>query len=160
VRKILSMVFIFTILLVGCNSAKAIEDVFNTEMKTNKETNNYTIIKKVQEESYGIILFTSDKINNQVSIGYFEKYDNEWEWLKTTYCASDWSMDGESKGKPYIYCGTVFEPKFSKIFVGENEAEIIELEGSKRVWYYLSENLNEKIKAVLIDGSEEWIKNM
>lgn len=66
-RKILSMVLIFTIILVGCNSAKTIEDVFNTEMKTNKETNNYTIIKKVQEESYGIIFFTSDEINNQVS---------------------------------------------------------------------------------------------
>jgi len=155
VKKLFGMIFIiFPLLLFGCVGFNSIDDAFYNV--TTSWDSKVDIIKTIENENYGIAFFTSD--NSRISLGYFEKEDKKWEWINTSNCTSIWSMNAESE--PYIYCGTILEPKIAKVYVGDKEAEIIELEGSKRVWYYLSKNVNERIKVVLIDGSEEWVKQM
>ncbi len=131
-------------------------------MKSLEDVDGYNLIKQVEKDN--VILFTSyiegyEQNNNQLNIAYFNKINNEWAWHKTASCNGEWS--GTLENKPYIWCGTLTEPRHIKVYVGDTEANIIEVDGGiKRVWYHLSEDENEEIKVVLADGSEEWLREI
>lgn len=153
---------LFTFLLVGCNNSNTMEDVFHKEMKDLEDVDDYNLIEQVEKDN--IILFTSyieddEQNNSQLNIAYFNKINGEWTWQKTAGCNDKWS--GTSGDKPYIWCGTLTEPRHKNVYVGGAEANIIEMEGDiQRVWYHLSEDEDEEIKVVLTDGSEEWLKEL
>ncbi|MFD1737960.1 hypothetical protein ACFSCX_15595 [Bacillus salitolerans] len=155
-------IFLLAILITGCSKDNTMEDVFHKEMKELKDVDDYRLVKEVEEDH--IILFTSytkgdEQNNNHLQIVHFNKVNNDWVWDKTTSCNGKWSALLESK--PYIWCGTLTEPRHEKVYVGDNEAKMIEVDvGAERVWYHLSVNENEDIKVVLTDGSEEWLKEV
>lgn len=157
------LIILLAVLLIGCNNNKTMEDVFHKQMKSLEDVDDYNLIKQVEKDK--IMLFTSyiegggEQNNNQLQIGYFNKVNNEWVWVKTASCNDKWS--GTLGDKPYVWCGTLTEPRYDKVYVGDFEANIIEVDGNmKRAWYHLSENENANIKVVLTDGSEEWLKEV
>ncbi|MGD6775012.1 hypothetical protein [Sutcliffiella horikoshii] len=156
------LLLIVTLFLGGCNNANSMEDVFHKEMKSLEDVDDYSLIKKVEEDN--IILFTSyiqedEENNNHIKIGHFKKTDSGWVWDKTANCNGKWS--GTLENMPYLWCGTLTEPRHEKVYVGDTEAKMIEVDGGvKRVWYHLNENENEEIKVVFTDGSEEWLKEV
>lgn len=163
-RKLIGLPFIMIILLFGCSGMKSIEDAFHKEMKANDELDEYTLLHQNQKDTNGIILYTAtiegaaSYENEAIHIGYFEKKGGKWEWLDSTNCDGKWKgIIGE---EPSIYCGTLTEPGYSDVYVDGTRAEIIEVEGEKRVWVYIGSELNPTIKAELEDGSEEWFKKM
>lgn len=160
-RKTVTML-LFTVLLVGCNNSNTIEDVFHNEMKDMGNVNAYNLIEQVERDN--VILFSAsieggEENSNLLQIAFFNKVGNKWMWKKTNSCSDKWSVAVENK--PYIWCGTLTEPRHQNVYVGDAEATIIEVEGdTQRVWYHLSEGENEEIKVVLSDGSEEWLKEL
>ncbi|WP_262370635.1 hypothetical protein [Sutcliffiella horikoshii] len=162
-KKIIYIVLSLSVLLlVGCNSPKTMEEAFHKEMKSLKDVDDYTLVKQIEKDN--VILFTSyiegdEENNEQLNIVHFNKVNNEWFWDKTASCNDKWS--GKLGDKPYIWCGTLTEPRHDIVYVGDTKANVIEVEGGiERVWYHLSENDNEEIKVVLADGSEEWLKEV
>ncbi|WP_252183249.1 hypothetical protein [Rossellomorea vietnamensis] len=155
-------ILLLAALLVGCNNAKTMEDAFYKEMNRLEDVDDYNLLKKVEKDN--VILFNTyiegdEQNNEQLIISYFKKGNKEWVLDKAAACYDEWSA--YLGDKPYIWCGTLTEPAQDKVYVGDAEANIIEVEGSsKRVWYHLSENENEEIKVKLTDGTEEWLKKV
>jgi hypothetical protein len=159
----LIILFMFVLLLVGCNSPKTMEEAFHDNMQNNNDVEEYKLVEKVEEDN--VIIFTShseeeDYNNNQPKLAYFTRSDDNWVWDKTNICQLDkWS--GNLDEEPYLWCGTLTEPRHEKVFVGDVEAKVIEMnDGIKRVWYHMSKNNNEEIKVILTDGTEEWLKEV
>lgn len=151
---------IFILFLASCQSSKATVEVFHEEMKNSEEVDRYNLVELVEEDN--IIMYTSESVdgNEQNKIAYFTKNDSEWAWTKTGVCPLDeWSANLEDQ--PYIWCGTLTEPRHKEVLVGGTHVKSIHLQdGIRRAWYHLSENNNEDIKVVLTDGSEEWLKEV
>ncbi len=161
-KKYALFLVVVSIFLGGCNNTNSMQDVFHKEMKGLEDVDDYSLINIVEEDN---IIFYSyvqegENNNNQINIGYFNKINGEWFWDKTASCKGKWS--GTFGNTPYIWCGTLTEPRHEKVYVGDKEAKIINVDdGVQRVWYHLSENINDKeIKIVLTDGSEEWLKEV
>lgn len=158
-KKIFS-VLLMTILLAGCSNSKTMEDVFHNEIKNMGNVNAYNLIEQVERDN--VILFSAsieggEENSNLLQIAFFNKVNNEWTWQKTTSCSDKWSVALENK--PYIWCGTLTEPRHQNVYVGDAEANITEVDGgNRRVWYHLNEDENKAIKVVSADGSEEWLK--
>ncbi|WP_406945990.1 hypothetical protein ACJA3J_08210 [Halobacillus sp. SY10] len=162
-----TFILLFTLLLVGCNSPNTMEEVFHNNMKSNKDVDDYKIVEIVREDN--IIIFTSHSENEAINeyhnneqpkLAYFTRHNDEWIWSKTGECPLDkWSAN--LVGEPYLWCGTLTEPRHEKVVVGDNNAKIIEMsEAVSRTWYHLSEKNNEEVKVILKDGSEEWLKEV
>ncbi|WP_456272398.1 hypothetical protein [Bacillus sp. AK031] len=155
-------ILVLVALLIGCNDPKTMEEAFYKEMNRLEDVDDYNLIKKVEKDN--VILFNTyiegDEHNNeQLIIGYFSKGNNGWVLDKAAACYDEWSA--YLGDKPYIWCGTLTEPAHDKVYVGDAEANIIEVEGSiERVWYHLSESDNEEIKVILTDGTEELLKEV
>jgi hypothetical protein len=152
-------------LLVGCSKPKTMEDLFHKTMKTHDDLDDYALVKAVEEDN--VIIFTStskdgDEYSNEhPKLAFFNKEKDDWVWEKTAVCNLDsWSAT-TGDGTPYLWCGTLTEPKYEKVLVSESEAKMIDMnDGVKRVWYHLSDNKNEEIKAILVDDTEEWLKEV
>ncbi|WP_377929860.1 hypothetical protein [Bacillus salitolerans] len=91
-------------------------------MKSNKEIETNTIVKKVESENNGIVHFTfhveGDEKNNEIiHFGYFEKEKNIWERIKTISDCSEWSIISND-GEHFIYSGIINVFKYSKIIIG------------------------------------------
>ncbi|TYS61705.1 hypothetical protein FZC74_01305 [Sutcliffiella horikoshii] len=161
-KSIYIVLFSSVLLLVGCNP-KTMEEVFDHEMKNNKDVDEYKLVEKVEEDN--VIIFTSHKEDDdynkdQPKLALFVKSGDEWLWKKTNVCQLD-KWNGNLDGEPYIWCGTITEPRHENVIVGDTEAEMIEMnDGIKRVWYHMSKNRNEEIKVILTDGTEEWLKEV
>ncbi|MGM0847323.1 MAG: hypothetical protein ACQEUT_20485 [Bacillota bacterium] len=160
-KSIYIVLFSSVLLLVGCNP-KTMEEVFHDEMK-NKDVDEYKLVEKVEEDN--VILYTSqtkddDYYNYHPKLAFFTKSEDKWLWKRTNVCRLDeWSVNLD--GDPYIWCGTLTEPRHEKVIVGDTEAEMIEMnDGVRRVWYHMSKNRNEEIKVILTDGTEEWLKEV
>lgn len=158
-RKIVTML-LFTVLLVGCNNSKTMEDVFHNEMKNMEDVDSYNLIEQVEKDN--VIIFSSaidgnEENSNLLQIAVFNKVNNKWTWQKSASCSDEWSVTlGD---KPNIWCGTLTEPKHQNVYIGDAEANITEVDDSnQRVWYHLNEDETEEIKVVLTDGTEEWLK--
>ncbi|CQR45912.1 hypothetical protein BN1058_00154 [Paraliobacillus sp. PM-2] len=159
--KLFLFVILFPLLLIGCSSPNTMEEVFHHKMENNKEIESYELVEMVEEDQ--VIIFTAyteeDDNKDQPMLAYFTKPNDKWTWTRTSSCSSEWS--GNVGSEPYLWCGTVTEPKYEKVIVGDTEAKLIAMnDGTKRVWYQLSQNKNEEIKAILTDGSEEWLKEV
>ncbi|WP_409253318.1 hypothetical protein V1502_05220 [Bacillus sp. SCS-153A] len=160
-KSIYIVLFLSALMLVGCNGPKTMEEVFHDEMKNNKDVDEYKVVEKVDEDN--VIIYTSqtkddDYNNNHPKLAFFTNSDEKWLWEKTVVCPLDeWSVNLD--GEPYIWCGTLTEPRHEKVIVGDTEVEIIKMnDGIKRGWYQMSKNKNEEIKVILTDGTDEWLK--
>nr|WP_232214226.1 hypothetical protein [Bacillus sp. SG-1] len=158
--KIISGTLIFILFLAGCQSSNTAVEVFHEEIKNNEEVDRYKMVEFVEEDN--IIMYTSETLegNEQINIAYFTKSHSEWAWTKTGVCPLDeWSANLEDE--PYLWCGTLTQPRHKEIVVGGTTVESIRLQdGIRRAWYHLSENNNEEIRVILTDGSEEWLKEV
>lgn len=149
-------IIVFAFVYKEGSKARTPEQAFKQEMNSS-DYGSYKILNKVNKKDWSVIFFTGS--NHLISLGYFKKENNNrWSWIETVNCSSKWS--GRTDRKPFIWCGSIAEPKYSKVFVEKNEADIVKVEGNKRVWFYVGGNQNPKIKAVLEDGSVEWFKEM
>ena len=60
---------------------------------------------------------------------------------------------------PYIFSGTINDDSISKVFVGEEPAKIIEVDGDKRFWYAISHVKDAEVIRVKKDGTQEVVED-
>ncbi|WP_212376998.1 hypothetical protein [Alkaliphilus sp. B6464] len=59
---------------------------------------------------------------------------------------------------PYIYSGAISNKTISEVYVGEEPAKIIEVEGDKGFWYAISDIKDVQVKIVKNGGTQEIIE--
>ncbi|ATP40761.1 hypothetical protein CSE16_12265 [Solibacillus sp. R5-41] len=57
--------------------------------------------------------------------------------------------------EPYIYSCAINDNSIAKVYAGDEQATIIDVEGEKRFWFAISPIKYVKVKVVKIDGTEE-----
>ncbi|GIP27227.1 hypothetical protein J23TS9_23570 [Paenibacillus sp. J23TS9] len=62
--------------------------------------------------------------------------------------------------EPYIFSGTINDNSISKVFVGEEQAKIIDVDGDKRYWYAISHVKDAVVKRVKKDGTQEVVEEI
>jgi hypothetical protein len=157
-KKLLIILLLIPMLLLGCNKENTIEESFHSGMSNLEEIQSYSIIELDERNSDGFVIHTrtTEEQYKMVRLAYFKKENNEWKWIDTVNCEDLWTKGGH--GESSYYCGVITEPKYNAVFVGEKEANLINLNETKRVWYYLSDNLDDKIQGKLLDGTYVWFK--
>lgn len=168
-NSMICVTILFLLFLIGCSQSKEqeFEDFFHAEMEKTKEEYGeefdytyslvYTKVHQLNQHHDSIAIFTEHNPNgNQIFIAYFEKVNGKWEWKQTRGAEWDSAVQWSSMSEePYIYSGTLTDDTITDVFVGDEPAEIIEVEKGKRFWYAISDVQDVKVKAIKEDGSEE-----
>lgn len=61
---------------------------------------------------------------------------------------------------PYIYAGTIRDNTITKVYVGNQNARIITVEGAKRFWYAVSDTKVAEVKIEKSDGTQEVVRQI
>ena len=168
-NSMICVTILFLLFLIGCSQSKEqeFEDFFHAEMEKTKEEYGeefdytyslvYTKVHQLNQHHDSIAIFTEHNPNgNQIFIAYFEKVNGKWEWKQTRGAEWDSAVQWSSMSEePYIYSGTLTDDTIIDVLVGDEPAEIIEVENGKRFWYAISDVQDVKVKAIKEDGSEE-----
>lgn len=147
------------------------EAFFRTEMeRIHKEEKGYSyklihtdknVIQDHIEDR--IVVFKEQDINGeQIFLAYFEKVENRWEWKQTR--GAEWGDPINwqfSMQFPYTYIGALDNPEISNVYVGNQLATMLHVEGEKRFWYFITnEEAIQTVKVVREGGTEEVLEEM
>lgn len=157
--------------LVGCSMNQSFEDYFHNEMEENKkdyeEEVNYSYSLVHQEQNVvnpgdAIAIFTENNRNGeQIFIAYFEQENGTWYWQQTRGAEWDTPVKWSSMNKvPYIYSGAISDGPIKEIYVGREQAKIIDVEDDKRFWYAISKRKDVDVKFIKENGNEEIIEEI
>ncbi|WP_342604173.1 hypothetical protein [Peribacillus sp. FSL E2-0159] len=154
-RKFYCLFIVLMFILFGCSKDQSFDSFFQSKMNEMEGKGKYSLIQKMENENNALAVFTTED-NKKIYIAYMEKIDRKWEWRKTRGTEWDtpqkWSVMDTA---PYIYSGAISDPSISKVLVGNDEAEIIEVKGNNRFWYFTGKTMDEKVTTIKVDGSEE-----
>ncbi|MFD9627353.1 hypothetical protein [Peribacillus muralis] len=154
-RNFYCLVIVLMFIFFGCSKDQSFDRFFQLKMSEMEGEGGYSLIQKMENENNALAVFTTEH-NKKIYIAYMEKIDNKWEWRKTR--GTEWKTPQKwsvTDIAPYIYSGALSDSSISKVLVGNDEAEIIEVKGNKRFWYFTGKSMNEKITTIIVDGSEE-----
>lgn len=158
IKKIsVSTIILGLALLVGCTSNQSFEDYFHKKMeeinKEYDEEGNYSYSLVYQEQNVvhqndAIAIFTENNLNGeQIFIAYFEQENGQWSWKQTR--GADWDTPeiwSSMKNIPYIYSGAISDNSIKEVYVGQEQAKIIDVVGGKRFWYAISSEKDAEVK--------------
>ena len=93
---------------------------------------------------------------------YFEKEENKWKWKggnghSWEHQYINWT---NTQRQPYIYSGAISDDAVAGVLVKQSKATIIDIEGNKQFWYAIGDNLDEVVKYIYQDGTEEVIESV
>lgn len=161
------LVFLFVLFLFGCSNEITFEEYFHEEMQKHedREKRPYSLVyqnENVVHESDAIVIFEESNPNGeQIFIAYFEKVNGNWQWRQTRGAEwndrVNWSHMDKS---PHIYSGATLDETISEIKVGDQKAEIITVDGDKRFWFAIINQVDVEIKFVMVDGTEKYIESI
>ncbi|MGM0901691.1 MAG: hypothetical protein ACQEXB_11435 [Bacillota bacterium] len=172
IKKIAILTIILgLVLLVGCTSKKSFEDYFHKEMEKSKkeydEEVNYSYSLVHQEQNVvhqndAIAIFTENNPNGeQIFIAYFEQENGHWNWKQTRGAEWDTPVKWSSMNKiPYIYSGAINDNSIKEVYVGQEQAKIIDVVGDKRFWYAISNEKDVEVKMEKEDGTQQVIEEI
>lgn len=130
------------------------------KMHFGQKNNSYTLIHtemNVSQENDAVAIFTEqNQQGEQIFIAYFEKESDKWNWIRTT--GTEWNSPVRWTSMhqiPYIYAGTIRDNAITKVYVGNKNAKIITVEGTKRFWYVVSNTEWAEVKIEKGDGTQE-----
>ncbi|PYF06805.1 hypothetical protein [Ureibacillus chungkukjangi] len=161
------LIILTVVLLAGCVKEETLEEYFHKEMTKNldaevvKETNySYALVHQelnVVHENDGIAIFTQNSTDGeQIYIAYMEKEKGIWNWRQSRGAEWDtpvkWSAMHQS---PYIYSGAISDNAIKKVYAGDIQAKIIQIEGDKRFWYANSSEKDVEVKMEMLDGTQQ-----
>ncbi|MEC0240377.1 hypothetical protein P4H66_10995 [Paenibacillus dokdonensis] len=170
-RRLLSLIFIFAVFLVACSNEQTFDDFFYAKMEKHKKDfdeevhYSYSLVhqeENIVKENDAIAIFRENNLQgDQIFIAYFERENGVWKWKNTR--GAEWNSFvqwSSMQDEPYIFSGTINDNSISKIFVGEEPAKIIEVDGDKRFWYAISHVKDAEVKRVKIDGTQEVVEEI
>ncbi|SHG88650.1 hypothetical protein [Ornithinibacillus halophilus] len=147
------------------NSFEAFFHQSMEEMNKLEEKHSYNLIStefNVVHANDAIAIFTEEKDQEeQIYIAYFEKLRNQWEWNQTR--GSEWNTPvnwSSMKQKPYIFSGPLSDHSIKEVYVGEEQAKIIEVNGDKRFWYAISPVEEVDVIIVTEDGNRKILEEV
>lgn len=144
------------------------KEFFHQEMEkmhSNENNYSYTLIHSelnlVQNDDAIAIYKEDNSQGEQIFIAYFEKQDNQWEWKQTRgaqwHSRVNWSSMSE---KPYIYSGLIRDISVKEVYAGDEQAEIITIQGDKRFWYAISPVKETEVMIVEDNGNKKFIEEV
>ncbi|PZX01261.1 hypothetical protein C7437_1173 [Psychrobacillus insolitus] len=161
--------FVGNILMAGSSQEQIFESFFHEKMKDmhiEEVGYSYGLVQmefNVVHEDDAIAVFreNSEDDEEQISIAYIEKVDNQWEWIQTK--GTEWTSPvkwSSMNQPPYIYSGEISDSSIFEVYVGDEPSKIINVEGEKRYWYAISPTKDVEISIIKEDGSKEIIKEI
>ncbi len=134
-------------------------------MHFGQKNNSYTLIHtemNVSQENDAVAIFTEPhQQDEQIFIAYFEKENGNWNWIRTTGTGWNSPIRWTSMHQiPYIYAGTIRDNAITKVYVGNQNAKIINVEGTRRFWYAVSDTEWAEVKFEKDDGTQEMIEQI
>ncbi|PEI94348.1 hypothetical protein CN679_05745 [Bacillus pseudomycoides] len=164
-RNITYTFLILITFLISCSKEQSFYMYFHEKMQKmhfGQKNNSYTLIHtemNVSQENDAVAIFTEhNQQGEQIFIAYFEKENGKWNWIRTT--GTEWNSPVRWTSMhqiPYIYAGTIRDNAITKVYVGNKNAKIITVEGTKRFWYVVSNTEWAEIKIEKGDGTQEVI---
>lgn len=134
-------------------------------MHFGQKNNSYTLIHtemNVSQENDAVAIFTEPhQQDERILIAYFEKENGKWNWIRTT--GTEWNSPIRWTSMhqiPYIYAGTIRDNAITKVYVGNQNAKIINVEGTRRFWYAVSDTEWAEVKFEKDDGTQEMIEQI
>ncbi|WP_018765759.1 hypothetical protein [Bacillus sp. 105MF] len=162
-RNITYTFLILITFLISCSKEQSFYMYFHEKMQKmhfGQKNNSYTLIHtemNVSQENDAVAIFTEqNQQGEQIFIAYFEKESDKWNWIRTT--GTEWNSPVRWTSMhqiPYIYAGTIRDNAITKVYVGNKNAKIITVEGTKRFWYVVSNTEWAEVKIKKSDGTQE-----
>ncbi|PEE40991.1 hypothetical protein [Bacillus pseudomycoides] len=162
-RNITYTFLILITFLISCSKEQSFYMYFHEKMQKmhfGQKNNSYTLIHtemNVSQENDAVAIFTEhNQQGEQIFIAYFEKENGKWSWIRTT--GTEWNSPVRWTSMhqiPYIYAGTIHDNAITKVYVGNKNAKIITVEGTKRFWYVVSNTEWAEVKIEKGDGTQE-----
>ncbi|MGG3653959.1 hypothetical protein CN568_07000 [Bacillus pseudomycoides] len=162
-RNITYTFLILITFLISCSKEQSFYMYFHEKMQKmhfGQKNNSYTLIHtemNVSQENDAVAIFTEqNQQGEQIFIAYFEKESDKWNWIRTT--GTEWNSPVRWTSMhqiPYIYAGTIRDNAITKVYVGNKNAKIITVEGTKRFWYVVSNTEWAEVKIEKGDGTQE-----
>jgi hypothetical protein len=166
-KSLILILFSSILFIFGCSNEQTFEKYFHEEMerKEDREERPYSLVYKMENvihQDDAIAIFEESNPNGeQIFIAYFEKENGKWQWKQTR--GAEWGDQvnwSNFHRTPYIYSGATLDEMISEIYVGDQKAKIITVEGEKRFWYAISNQEDVDVKFVLVDGTEEVVESI
>lgn len=163
-KKLLSLIIFFLITgFIGCSEEKDIDRFFEKKMsEMHKGASDYEYSKIYKEinvisENDAVIIFTeNDKGEEKIFIAYLKKENSRWNWMHTRGTTVDSPIKyNYMNNEPYIYSGAISDNSISKVYVGDKEAKIIDIDDEKRFWYSINDSTSAQVKIIKNNGEEE-----
>ncbi|WP_088069950.1 hypothetical protein [Gottfriedia luciferensis] len=162
-KQISLVIFIFIfIFLIGCTNNLSLRDEFNETMKKEKNVQKYTILSEDIQSNTGTIFYQYKLKENGlgrgqlISLSVFNKQDDKWKLMFSGGCNDKWNISSSENEKENIYCGTINDPIYTNVLIGDIKAKIIKLKNSNlKAWFYLNSNPYLSITAERVDGKKE-----
>lgn len=153
----------------GCSNEQTFEEFFQQEMKQmhkGEENYSFTLVHTELNAIHNddaIAIFTEHNSHQgeQIYIAYFEKQDSQWKWKETR--GAEWNIPvkwSSMHRQPYIYSGPISDNTITGVYVGEEPAEILDIEGEKRFWYAVNPEENAEIRTVKENGKTEVLEKI
>ncbi|MGG3521743.1 hypothetical protein ABES33_17820 [Bacillus pseudomycoides] len=162
-RNITYTFLILITFLISCSKEQSFYMYFHEKMQKmhfGQKNNSYTLIHtemNVSQENDAVAIFTEqNQQGEQIFIADFEKESDKWNWIRTT--GTEWNSPVRWTSMhqiPYIYAGTIRDNAITKVYVGNKNARIITVEGTKRFWYVVSNTEWAEVKIEKGDGTQE-----
>ncbi|WP_088068058.1 hypothetical protein [Gottfriedia luciferensis] len=140
----------------------SLRDEFNENMKKEKNVQKYTILSEDIQSNTGTIFYQYKLLENGlsrgqlISLSVFLKQGEDWKLKFSGGCNDKWNISSYENEKENIYCGTINDPIYTNVLIGDKKAKIIKLKNSNsKAWFYLNSNPSLSITAEREDGSIE-----
>ncbi len=166
-KKLLALIILFCITgFIGCSSDKDVDKFFKKKMtEMHKKDSDYKYSKIYQEMNViskddAVIIFTeSNKDEEKIFIAYLKEENNKWNWIQTRGTTWDSTIKyNYMNNEPYIYSGAISDNSISKVYVGDKEAKIINIDDEKKFWYSVNDSTSDKVKIIKDNGEEELLE--
>jgi hypothetical protein len=163
--KFFCIVFASVFFAAGCSQDQSFEAFFHNEMENHEDRDDrpYSLVYHeldIVHEHDALAAFEETNPNGeQIFLAYFEKENGIWNWRHTTGAEwgdpVNWSVASDF---PYVYAGGTLDEMISEIHVGDEKAEIINVEDEKRFWFSVQNQEDLDVKFVMEDGTEEHVE--
>lgn len=160
--KQISLVSLIILFLLSCTKDLSMREVFENTIKKDSNVQKYTILSEDEQSNSGTIFYQSKlKVDDfgrdqLISLRVFNKQDGKWELTFTASCDDKWNNSSYEDEKKNIYCGTINDPIYTNVLIGNVKAKIIDIKNSDtKAWFYLNSNPYLSITAERIDGKKE-----
>jgi hypothetical protein len=167
-RRKLAIVVFSLCFIAGCSQEQTFDHFFHGKMESmhiGEVDYTYELIQKefnVVHENDAIAIFKENSEGKEkIFIAYFEKMDDQWQWIQTL--GSEWNSPvkwSSMTQPPYIYSGAINDHSITEVYAGDEPAKIINVEDDKRFWYAISPTSDVEVTLIKDNGSKEMIEEI